>query len=99
MKMDSSMRSDQIVNMLQDFDKIINSKRLRSQITKASEWLTILGKRNIFSTENSLNSIQRYFPAAERDLVREFANNFNRNQNNDDLENVYGNIFVIVYIN
>lgn len=90
-----NISSDIIDCLLEEFDGFINSKRLKSRISKISELIDVLWKRNIFYTDQHVsNTIYKYISNAnQRDIVRNYINILNSNGNVNNVGNVYGMFF------
>lgn len=78
--------------LLNEFDEVINSKRLRSRIRHISELIDVLWKRLIFSTdESALVTICKNLSNSEqRAITRSYANSLMQNGNPNNFQNVYG---------
>lgn len=87
-----NISADIIDCLLEEFDSIINSKRLRSRINKIVEVIDILWKRNIFYIDQNVsNTIFKYVSTAEkRDIIQNYINTLTQNGNVDGSVNVYG---------
>lgn len=87
-----NVSSDVVDCLLDEFDGVINSKRLRSRIGKISELIDVLWKRNSFSNNQHIsNTIYKYLRSDEhRDIVGNYISILNSNESVDHLENVYG---------
>ncbi|XP_055323671.1 uncharacterized protein LOC129578715 [Sitodiplosis mosellana] len=89
-----NISSDIIDCLLEEFDGVINSKRLRSRIGKISELIDVLWKRNSFSSDQHVsNTIFKYVRTDEqRDVIRNYISILNSNGNVDHSGNVYAKI-------
>lgn len=87
-----NISSDILDCLLEEFDGFINSKRLRSRISKISELIDVLCKRNIFTSDQCVSStIFKYIPTVDqRDIIRNYIDVLSSNGNVENSGNVYG---------
>lgn len=92
-----NLSSDILDCLLEEFDGFINSKRLRSRISKISELIDILCKRNIFSSNQCVSStIFKYISTGDqRDIIRNYIEILSSNENVENSGNVYG-LFILI---
>lgn len=87
-----NISSDLLDCLVEEFEELINSKRLRSQISKISELIDVLWKRNIFHSDKSAsNTLLKYISNdSQREVVRNYIGVLNLSGNADGSGNVYG---------
>lgn len=87
-----NVSSDLVDCLLEEFDGVINSKRLRSRIGKISELIDVLWKRNsLYNNQHISNTIYKYLRSDEqRDIIGNYISILNSNGNVDHSENIYG---------
>lgn len=93
-----SISSNILDCLLEEFDEIINSKRLRSRISQVSELVDILWKRNTLQTDqNALVTICKYLVNSEqRQHTRSYIDSLNQTADLDNTANVYG-LWILIF--
>lgn len=105
------MRNDHSINNLQvsldvintlkgEFDELINSKRLKSQITTIGELIRVLWNRNLFySDANTKNLILTHITCnKQKDVIHEYIKSLVGAKDSIGPQNVYGNIFCCCFL-
>lgn len=105
------MRDDHFINNLKisshildclraEFEELINSKRLTSQITTIGQLIRVLWNRNLFfSDENTKNNIFKYIESNEqRHIIQEYIASLIGDDHFDGPQNVYGIKFLFLHL-
>ncbi|XP_031618087.1 uncharacterized protein LOC116337558 isoform X2 [Contarinia nasturtii] len=89
-----SVSSNVMDSLLREFEGYINSKRLKSRITKIVDLIDVLWKRNVFLTDlqSVTNIIQKYLPKTEQREIWNYLSSLDPNEGIANSGNRYAKI-------